>query len=897
MYMESSPAAASKRVLRRLLGVRSAGGWLGWGAYVAVFALATGIVGSAGPFEAAAADALTEQVVATGAQSTVTFRTEAQVGSALDTANASVIDAVDRLAPLEVNSTTIAVGSQRTRISVDGESARAEVRLVASDGALDAIHPVAGDVAADGVWISSLVANELGGVLPGDLVSISDPDWVVEVPVAGVYADIDLDDYGPFWSRLPQVLRPRLLRVFGDLVSPQILLSSEEFLVHLDSRGVESAGITPPARVWWRADSVGDVHGAVGLTRLDGGLRSLDLALNDPTTALGHDLAQAGAGFVQMDTQIADLDQTVATASDAISHGIVPIRAAAFIIALAVVAVGAWLVAQRRRQELTMWLIDGRSPYQVGATTALAVVPAAILGGALGLLLTPMVVAWLGPSPQTHPINDTWLVAVLLVVGVGTVGTAVGVAAARMVTGRPVSKWVAWTWEAALYAATVVLAGLVVVTDRSQATDPGVATIMLPPVAVAAVVFALLRLVATTTRYLGRVGKRLPTALFLSWRRFVAAAKGRFAAATPIAVSLGIVVVAAAMLTSLDRGLGVKALAVAGSDTSIELSHNTLVTSRPEGTTTVYRGSVTVGGSSRVTLMLIDPTSYPDAVPWDNTLGASFEDVASDLAGGPGGQLAAIVTGGSVPGTATLKTQRMSIPYSVTGSLDAAPLMATTGPTIVISLPALETWAEENPNESGLATLRSQDAEASSTDLLLGLTPYLLSTRPAAEIAAILDTDPGNLMTRSSVLNQPEFTAQKWTYDYVLILAIAASVLAFITYAFAIAAEQHNRVIADDLLTRMGATAAGRTAGVLLDIGAVILAATTIGIIAGAMLSRLTTAAIDPLPKFAPTLAAQLPATSIAGTYLAAIVAALIIALATRAVARVITPAAVLRER
>ena len=896
MYMESLSAVAARRVLRRLLGVRSAGGWFGWGAYVAVFALAAGIVGSAGPFEAAAADALTEQVVATGGQATVTFRTGAQVGLALDTASSSLIAAVERLASLRVTSTTFSVGGQRTRIGFDGESGRAEVRIVASDGALDAIQPVVGDVAAEGVWVSSLLATQLGGLVPGDLVSISDPDWIVEVPVAGVYEDVDFDDYGPFWSELPQVLRPRLLRVFGDLVSPQILLTSEDFLVHLHSRVVEPAAVSPPVRVWWRAESVGDVDGAMGLTRLSAGLQSLDLALNDSTSALGHDFAQAGAGFVQMDTQITELDQTVAAARDAISHGIVPIRAAGFVIALAVVAVGAWLVAQRRRQELTMWLIDGRSPYRVATTAALAVVPAAVLGSALGVFLTPMVVAGLGPSPETHSINDTGLLAVLLVVGVGTVGAAVGVAAARMLTGRPVSRWVAWVWEAALYAAAAVLAGLVVFSDRSQAAAPAVATVMLPLVAVAAGVFALFRLVAFTTRYFGRVGRRLPTAMFLSWRRFIAAAKRRFVAATPIAVSVGIVIVAAAMLTSIDRGLGVKALAVAGSDTSIELSRNTLVKSQPERTTIVYRGTVTIGGSSRVTMMLIDPTSYPSAVPWDNTLGASFADVAAELTSGSSGQLAALVTGGTVPGAATMRTQRMAIPYIVVGTLDAVPLMATPGPTIVVSLPALETWAEENPNDSGLATLRSQDEEASFTDLLLGLTPYLLSTRPAAEIAAILDTDPSNVTTLSSVLNQPEFTAQQWTYDYVLILAIAATVLAFITFAFAIAAEQHNRVIADDLLRRMGATTASRIAGLLLDIGAVILAATTIGTIVGVVLSRLTTAATDPLPKFAPNITAQLPATYIAGTYLAAIAAALIIALATRAVARVTTPEAVLRE-
>ena len=213
----------------RLLGVRLAGGWLGWLAFAAVFAITTAGVASGPVFLEGVGDALASDALEDGppVESTVRLRADVSFfGGSFREAAAELESALVDIDLLDLDSTTLAVGATRTALSSEAASLRSDVRLVYRDGAIDSLTVVAGP-SGPGVWLGERAASDLG-VTPGDEVSITDPEWNITTRV--------IDDH-VFWivsnflgcsikSRFDNLIGHRLRGLF--LATPNAAKASEK---------------------------------------------------------------------------------------------------------------------------------------------------------------------------------------------------------------------------------------------------------------------------------------------------------------------------------------------------------------------------------------------------------------------------------------------------------------------------------------------------------------------------------------------------------------------------------------------------------------------------------------------------------------------------------------------
>ncbi|MBT8211689.1 MAG: hypothetical protein KJN71_00955, partial [Acidimicrobiia bacterium] len=209
--------------LTRMLGARTSGGWTGWLAFVAVFAISVAGVASGPVFLESVGDAIAVDAVVSQPPAARAFVDAFDEG--FREGSDLVADSLANVSSLDRGPITYSVGANRTAVSNGALTSGAQIRLVYHEGGLEQLTPVATS-GEPGVWIGQRLAAVLG-VGAGDRFLITDPEWTLDVPLAGIYRDLDPADLGSFWSRLPAEIRPRFDLVFKK-VEPELILADEE---------------------------------------------------------------------------------------------------------------------------------------------------------------------------------------------------------------------------------------------------------------------------------------------------------------------------------------------------------------------------------------------------------------------------------------------------------------------------------------------------------------------------------------------------------------------------------------------------------------------------------------------------------------------------------------------
>ncbi len=874
------------RAAARLAGVRQSGGWAGWLSFAVVFAVAAGVVTTGPVFVAAVSDAVAEDAVerASGLDRAVQLQANAQFGPGLAEADAAADRQFAGITGLDAGPTTYAFGGNRTSAANGDTSLGGTVRIVARDGALDALDVVAGS-GTEGVWVSERVAGLLE-LVPGEAIEVRDPGFRFDLPVSGVYRDFDLTDFGPYWSLVPLQLLPREFRVFGGVVQPELLIVAEETLFALDRFIVAQSGPVG-GRVWWQATAASGVTGDAGLTELAAGVAGIERSANDATTRFGSALRAAGIGQVVMRTSLLELNADVVLATERIKPAIAPVRVAGVALGLGVVGLGAWFVARRRAVELRLWAVAGRSELSLGAAAAMAAVPPAILGGAVGAWIGPVVVLWLGPSNVLHTDVVPLLgVAATMAAGVAIVGATTAASALRlMATGAP-ARWMRLAGEASVYLLAVTLIAQLLRRDPARA-EPGeldLATVLAPVLGAAALVMLGGRGLTAVVRRLRRRGGALPPGLFLAWRRVAAGAADRMGVVLPIAVAAAVALFSSLLVASVDDGLDSKSIIAVGSEVAAPMRRAGVPDSIPEGMTLVWTGSASGTGTSRVMLMVIDADTYHAGTRWDTAFGLPLDDMLELLAE-PGDRVPVVLTGGGardLPVEGAVRTQAVELAYRRVAELEAVPAMSSFLPTMVVDRATLLEWAQAHPEVSGFALPRAA-AEADPSvapevsgieaaaapagddparELLLGLAPRLLSTRDATSVETFLaraGQPTGQIATRADLLADGALTAQRWAFAYLRVLGMTALGLSLAALGFAMIEAQRRLVVANALARRMGARRAASAKSLAAEIAALTGVAVLLGIAAGWALALGVLDRFDPLPTLPPGLRTPLP--------------------------------------
>ena len=910
-------------LLSRLAGARVSGGWTGWLAFALVFATAAAVVSSGPAFVEAVGDDVAARAVtrATTQDRSVQLQADALIaeltGERFATADAAVQRQFAAVGGLEAGPVTYAIGGTRTSTSSASATLGGFVRIVARDGALDALDAVAGG-GTGGVWVSQRVADVLD-IGPGDVVEVGDPAFRLELPVAAVYRDLDLTDFGPYWSTVPLELLPREFRVFGGVIQPELLVVSGETMFTLDRFLADQSGLVP-ARVWWQATAADDIATADDLSRLASGVAAIERDASDPTSRLG---AALQGDQVRVATPIVEINGEVARAVERIEPAIAPVRVTGALLGLAVIGLGASFVARRRTVELRTWGIAGRSGITLGAVAGLGTAPAAVAGGLAGAVAGPLLVRWLGPSEVLHTASIPVLpVAAMTACGLVIVAGVTAAAAPRLVAERPPPRWIGLAGEAALHLLAVVLLAQLVRRDPARA-DPGtldLATVLAPVVGAAALVTLGGRGIGALARRARRSGGRLPAGLFLAWRRVAASISQRIGVILPIAAAAGVALFSSLLVASVDDGLEAKATAAVGSEVAADLARTAVPAAVPEGMSLIWTGSATRTAASRVMLMVIDTESYRHAARWDDGFGLALDDLVARL-DTAADRVPVAVTGRRadlLPGEGSVRTQSFDLAYRSVAELDAMPGMSDFLPTMVVSRQVLWDWAlafpelssfippadtevdpSVAPDVSGIEAARAPLTGEGVDRLLLGLTPRLVSTRSVAEVETFLARSgqpTTRITTRADVLADADLMAQRWAFDYLGVLALSALVLSVAVLGFAMIESQRRRVIAGALTRRMGAGRSVAAAALGAEVVALVTAALLLGIGAGWMLAAAFLDRFDPLPTFPPGLSPVTPASAFGLVALVAAAGAGGIWLAAQRAAARSDPAEVLRD-
>ncbi len=845
-------------------------------ALAAAFAVAAALLASAPAFTAAVGDVLADAAVdeLPADRPVLTLQGFAEFGPDTAGARDAVVDALAAVPGLRDPVATLALGDTQAHLRVGTRATTARVTLLARAGAASAVDVVADGGPAGGVLVSETVAATLA-VGPGDTVTLvlrrsatavgetgAGSAGAVDLPVRGVYRDFAGAAAPPYFRGVPPELLPQSLAVFGGLVEPQLLIVEPAHLQTL----LDGAAPGLPGRLWWQAFVDPSLSGADDVATLAGAVAGLDRATQDPFTGVGGALAQGGVGGLVMRTELADLAAQVDDGIERIEPAVGSVQVAAGAVGLLVVGLGGWFAAVRRRRLLRVWAIEGRAPWAVALRTTAAAGPAAVVGVAVGGAAGPALVRAFGPSTVAHPEAAPWGALIgFASVGLAMVAVATATAASRALT--PGARRAHWAWDLALYGGAAALVAQALV--RGSRADPGaldVVGLLVPVAGIGAAVAAGGRVVGWLAHRVRQRGGGLGAAWLLAWRRTAAALGDRLSMVLPVALAAGVAVFAAGVVASVDAGLDAKSRIVVGGDVAMRTTGPPVVTELPAGATVIRTGTASVQTGSRLWLVVVDPDGFAAATGWDPSFGLPADEFLARLAPTGGDAIPAIAAGpeaGTVPRTGAVRPAGLSLPFETVGELTAVPRMTPLRPSLVMRSDAIAAWAAANPGRVPAAFGVDPDVDT----LLRTMSRFVIAADAAGDVEALLAAAGERVSaveTRAALIGDPAFSGQRWAFDYLRLVALAALMLAFVVFAFALAARRRQMVVAEALTGRMGLGRWVGASALAVEVGALTVVATGLGLGAAAGLGWLVIDEFDPLPEVLPSLPMILPATGVA---------------------------------
>jgi putative ABC transport system permease protein len=732
---------------------------------------------------------------------------------------------------------------------------------------IDVVQRADGDVT--GVWLADVSAERLG-VGAGDEVTVAPTSAEPQVvPVAGVYRDLRAGR-DRHWCSMRWMFEPRSA---GGSAPAAVALFDEGVLAGLlDDAGVTGAG------GWWEYPpdpAAWDLPTAATATRaLE---RVVDRA-NNRTTELGSTVGYGPAG-ADVPRSVRKAQRTAASVESV--AGPVALGTIGVAVVMLLAAARSWLT--RRSQEVTVLSLRGAGPAALALKAMAELAPALVTGAVLGVGAAVAVVRVIGPDPR---IDDDALVDGLLVVGgallASLVALAVVVAAGvRRVaagTGGAAPRRSLPLWEPAVLA----LAGAAFYELRTRDTVVDETHVdgllLLFPLLLLAGGAGLAARAALSGRPMGWLADRVPTPAWLALRRLAAARLRAALIVTGAAISIGIVVFASALSSSVGATAYAKATLGHGAAQIVRLSRTEpppAEAPRPGASTLVTRTSeagVLDTGHARADILGVEPDTFADAAYWDGSFsGSSLGGLLSridldddgDDEGGDDAGVPAIAAGSGLPDRFVMELRGddgpVELEVRVVGRADAFPGMGFVEQRslVVVDRRALTDLGITAHAEVWLDDPSPAAAQELSDDGL------------SVVFAAAAGAD----VTGTSL--QP----QVWAIDYLEVVGLAAGLVTVAGLGLYFAANAERRRVGAAVARRLGMPAAQAAVATALEVAVILAGGLVLGVGLSWLAARLVYSRLDPLPSTAPAPLLRFDLSMVAACTVAVVVTAVLVTL------------------
>jgi putative ABC transport system permease protein len=259
----------------------------------------------------------------------------------------------------------------------------------------------------------------------------------------------------------------------------------------------------------------------------------------------------------------------------------------------------------------------------------------------------------------------------------------------------------------------------------------------------------------------------------------------------------------------------------------------------------------------------VDAATLAEAAYWHPAFADEpLEDLAARLPDHGDGPLPAIlVQGGGEP--TSIRTAQAELPIEVVGRADAFPGVSSDDPVVVVDVGSLEgrVGAQGNPFLSANAR-----------------TELWIKGDPDEALAHVSDLEafPLGTLTAREVRDVPFIRAAIETFAMLNVLGLAAALLVTGVLVVYLQARQRARSVSSVLSLRMGMRSREGARALVLELGAILLAALVVGGALGLVAAGLIVPLLDPLQTIPPGPLFTAPVVVLAGSLLAVVVAAVV---------------------
>lgn len=740
------------------------------------------------------------------------------------------------------------------------------VHLYSGPDALDHVTTLTPRTGAGGVWVPDTFAAKTG-LRPGSVLRTS----AGTARVAGIYRDLAPNPFA--LAHLP-----RYWCTFTDQIVATVASDA-------------AIAATPPRDRYgaWLITDMGTV------ARLSGS--PVQVRWSAALPAPRHPLSR----FDQARTQVAaaaasvgarvpgDLGRLVAAAHagrSGISGSIVPIEVAGVVVAALLVAGAGAFWAVARRREVRLLVARGVGPIALAGKAILETAGPAVLGAALGYLVTSYLVRAVGPARTLEP-GAPWqalgLVAGTLALGLVLIGVIGGLSGRERTPGRrrgwlrhvPIELallGVAAALEAARHGAPAVRVSHTVV--QISPLD-----VLYPLLGALGVVLLFGRVVGLLLPVAGRAAAHLPDAAYLALRR---AARSRAVAVGLIvgtALPCALVMYASTVTRTISDEVATKYRTNLGAPHVLQFygAHDSLFATHGTGTHVVrYEQDAQFDAGHQVVVMGVDPADF-DRFAY--TTGAQRADLARLAPTARGPLPAILVATGGVPDPTHLTIGRTRLTLDPVASADYFPgWRNSTEPLVVVDQRRL-TGIDADIDVERLNQLWTDDAHYGAARALLAHRHY----------SVLFDSTPDVVVDNTGLL------PITWLFGYLRALAVLVGLVAAAGLVFGLAARTRQRRVAYVLSRRMGLRRIVHLASLLIELGTLVglgwLAGSAVGVAAFRRVYR----GFDVYPELRPPPIFTVPLVPVAVTLFAVLAGVAAAALATQVLTDRTRPAEILR--
>jgi len=841
---------------------------------VALGALLLGIASSAGPafLSSSAGASLTEEIARAGrygvglriARSEAFWRRDSHGRSVarMTSVRSRLLDRELERFPHVGDRILTLMGSFVT-IGRVGEHTPADTRLVARTDALQHVA-LRSRSDAEGVFVADVTAEELG-IDAGDSVELRLGGRLVTVAVAGIYKALALDRPRPYWSPLGDVVHRS--SPSDDTLPPPLTIVPSGLFYDITARLYDEGLVR-----WDYPLAPGPLSLAEATTTADR-LSRVHADVNNYRTDLGTAFLGTGGGGV-LRPQPLVLHGLVQTATERIQSLREPVELlslATRVVALTVCGAAGFYLVQRRRVEWVLLASRGRGPVHLGAKAASeALLPLAVGAGA-GSALGALLVARLGPSRAISPAAtsqaaSTTIITIGLALLVLTAVVAATIAREEALLQERIALLRRMWWEAPVLA----LAGLALVhlatSEGALTRSAGVPTldravVFLPLLLILAGAGLLTRALRVLLGRMDAVaGERSPP-IFLALRRLSRSPRLVLVLLTACAFSLGVLLFAGSLASSVESTAAAKAMVFAGSDWSAPIPMNSESPRRfPFPATRVIKVNQATAqpGDVSVALMGVDVDTFARAAFWDPAFSdRSLHELLGAL-GADDDRLDVLLAGEQRPRVDALSAAGKELPVEVVATVEAFPGVTSDRPLLVSTDHALE---------EALASIGGSISGRTEELWVRGEPDRIAAASRAAGFLTGVPT------IAEEVIRTPALLSLLWTLRLLQLLAAGAGAVALVGLLLYLQARQRGVVLARALTRRMGMTREGQLLSGWIELTGMLLMSFVVGSGVALAVAAATHRRFDLRPSLLPDPLLRMPIGLAVATALAVAVA------------------------